>query len=490
MASKSQPKQHVIMVMLDTLMDKAFQRALKEEMLPALSYFMDHAQYFPDVVTPFPTMSVNVESTLLTGHYADQHRVPALAWFNKRENRIINYGTHVRELYKLGLSRSLYDGLYRLNNEHLNPNLTTIHEEIHQAGKTSASINTLMYRGSVQTELQIPKLLRFFVNIEKSIKTSAPYQFTYGRLKKIGPASKYSRLWNKYGFNNKFSTQEFSYLVTYGKIPDFSVVYLPDHDKNVHKRGPMDTKGIKEMDQQLQEILGAFPSWNEALENNIWILMGDNGQAKVGDNKEKALVDLHQLLRPYKITKLRKGVKPEDQIVLGINLRSSFVYSLNLEKLPLKLVAEKLKMDSRIDVIAWREEEWIHVASSEGSFQFTEKGEYTDPYNHSWTIKGDPSILDIKIQNNKILYDNYPDALKRLHSALHSHEGEFIVTSVKPGHEFIGESTPRHPGGASHGGFHKDDSLIPLMVTGTDTKPEYLRVVDLKEWIIRLIHKR
>lgn len=148
----------------------------------------------------------------------------------------------------------------------------------------------------------------------------------YGNLSRLNPQGKYSSVWHKYGFNNKFSTQEFTHLVNKQEIPDFSLVYLPDHDKNVHKRGPMGTKGIKEMDTNLQTMLDSFPTWQEALDNHNWILIGDNGQPAIKKDRKQAFVDLRKLLLPLKITKLSKGVRKEDQVVLANNLRSCYIY--------------------------------------------------------------------------------------------------------------------------------------------------------------------
>ncbi|MFC0472698.1 alkaline phosphatase family protein [Halalkalibacter kiskunsagensis] len=478
----------VIMVMLDTLMDKPLQLALKEETLPAFTYFMEHGTYYSSVVAPFPTMSVNVESTLLTGHYSDQHGIPALTWYSEKENRIINYGTHLIDQMKLGLSKCLKDTLYRLNNEHLNTKVKTIHEELNEQGKKTASINPLVNRGNVPHQLTIPSFIRFFVTIDKHIETQTATKYVYGRLSRLDPNGKYSSVWHKYGFNNKFSAQEFTHLVNNHDIPDFSLVYLPDHDKNVHKRGPMDTKGIKEMDKNLQTMLDSFPTWEEALDNYIWILIGDNGQSGIKDDKSQAFVDLRKLLQPLKVTKLSKGVRKEDQVVLANNLRSCFIYSLNTDDVPLTEIVEKLKTEERLDMISWKIDQWIHVAAGDKkeSFQFKEGGQVKDEFDQTWEIRGDHSILDLTITGNDVTFGDFPDALKRLHSTLHSHEGDFVVISAKPGYELRGEVTPSHAGGASHGGFHKNDSLIPMLVTGTETTPDFFRMVDLKKWILDL----
>lgn len=62
-----------------------------------------------------------------------------------------------------------------------------------------------------------------------------------------------------------------------------------------------------------------------------------------------------------------------------------------------------------------------------------------------------------------------------------------FIVSAKPGHEFISEGSPAHVGGASHGGLHQQDSLVSMIVTGTDSVPSYLRLIDIKEWVLSLI---
>ncbi|MGX1983909.1 hypothetical protein [Thermolongibacillus altinsuensis] len=225
------------------------------------------------------------------------------------------------------------------------------------------------------------------------------------------------------------------------------------------------------------------------MKDHCWIVMGDNGQAPIDADRKKALIDLRQLLRSYRVMKLKEGIKENDQIVLGVNERMAFIYSLNPKHLPLSDLAKTLQKDDRIDVIAWKEEESVHVISPayDGELRFKVAGEYIDEYEQSWSLTGNTDILNLELKNNKILYNNYPDALARLYSALTSHEENYLVISAKPGSEFIGEGSPTHVGGASHGGLHKQDSLVPMIVTGVDSSPKHLRIVDLRDWILSLI---
>ena len=94
----------------------------------------------------------------------------------------------------------------------------------------------------------------------------------------------------------------------------------------------------------------------------------------------------------------------------------------------------------------------------------------------------------MKVTNEgHIQYQDYPDALARLHGALHAQEGHVIIVDAKPSYEFIEEHSHDHAGGGAHGSLHKVDSVVPMIVTGTNELPEYNRLVDVKKWILRLL---
>ncbi|MDQ0217869.1 hypothetical protein [Peribacillus cavernae] len=225
------------------------------------------------------------------------------------------------------------------------------------------------------------------------------------------------------------------------------------------------------------------------MEQNKWITLGDNGQAWVGSKRKEAIIDLRKSLSSYRIMKLRKGLVATDQIVLAVNDRMAYIYTFDLTNVPLHDLARILQKDKRIDVIAWKKGQQIEVRSGEleGEFLFQPDGEYYDQYGQSWSLNGDENLLNLTLCDREIKYGVYPDALARIHSSLYSHEGDFLIVSAKPGHEIIGEGSPTHVGGAGHGGLHEQDTLVPMIITGTDSNPSHLRMVDLKKWILSLI---
>ena len=479
------------MLIIDTLMDSSLQAAIKDGNAPALQFLIENGRYFPDLVSPFPTMSVNVDGTFLTGVACDQHKVPGLVWYNQKEKRIVNYGSHVRELIKLGLKKSMEDIFYNLNHVHLSNQHKTIHEILKDKGIQTASINALLYRGSNPSELKIPLLLSLFTGLNRKVKSYSPDLFSYGAMHKLNPLKRNSFFWQRYGFNDKFSVKELKYLISQNKLPALTIVYFPDLDQSVHKNGRTDVKGIQKIDVQLQEVLNQFNSWEDALANNIWIILGDNGQAYIENNRNEALIDLRKLLSSYQIVKLNKGVTAQDEIVLGVNERMSFIYSLDTQKVPLDDLAKILQQDNRIDVIALKKEKTIRVISGvySGELYYHPEGDFVDEYGQSWFVEGDMDILDLKITDKKIKYGNYPDALGRLYAPFFSHDGNYLIVSAKPGYEFIGEGSPTHIGGASHGGLHKQDSVVSMIITGTDSTPKYLRIIDIKDWVLTLVQQ-
>ncbi|GAA0345323.1 hypothetical protein GCM10008967_39690 [Bacillus carboniphilus] len=141
----------VVFLVVDSLMDQPLQKALQSEDVPALKFFMENGHYYPELISSYPTMSVTIDSTLLTGTYADQHKVPGLVWYNQAEGRVISYGSSVFENVKLGLSNFVHDSLYQLNNSDLSPNVETIYENLQKNGLSTASINGLMLAGIPST---------------------------------------------------------------------------------------------------------------------------------------------------------------------------------------------------------------------------------------------------------------------------------------------------------------------------------------------------
>lgn len=124
-------------------------KGIKEGRTPAVAFLSDHGKVFNDLISPFPSMSVVIESSLITGVGPEDHHIPGLLWYNQTENRLVDYGTITYRTFKLGTEQILEDSLSNLNNLHLNPEISTIYDDASTLGVTTGSINMLLYRGSI-----------------------------------------------------------------------------------------------------------------------------------------------------------------------------------------------------------------------------------------------------------------------------------------------------------------------------------------------------
>ncbi|WP_042142755.1 alkaline phosphatase family protein [Paucisalibacillus sp. EB02] len=477
----------VILLNIDSLMPGPLEVATQTGKAPALQFLMEKGNYISDMVSAFPTMSVTIDSTLLTGTYADKHQIPGLNWFDASKKEMINYGTGFRETFRLGMRRSVHNMLYLLNNVHMSNDVTTIYEDLAKVGIPSASINSFVYRGNIPKRMHVPKLLSTLTRFEDGEwTTKAPPVLSLGVFSKLRPLGITAQI---AAGNYKYTAKELRHLIRKNRLPAFTFCIFQDMDARIHFKGPQDIKVITKIDQEIQKILNMYSSWEEAINQNIWMVIGDNGHSATGTNYRRFIIDLRKTLKKYHIARLERPVQKKDQIVLCVNQRMAYIYVLD-KKLRLQSIIERLKGDHRIDIIAWKDKESINVASGlrEGTLSYSPNGNYIDVYKQTWNIEGNPELLDLHItKNNELSYGNFPDALARLSSALNSHEGRFIVVNAKPGCDFKAQSTPFHLSGAAHGSLHRQESLVPLVIAGTNMKPRYPRFVDMKDFILKLV---
>jgi len=478
------PKKPVIMINVDSLMSGPLLQMIKEGKAPAFQFLMENGYFIPDMVSSYPTMSMTIDSTILTGSYADKHHVPGLIWFDSQENEMISYGSGFREIWDNGLRDVAQNGIIRLNGEHLSDTVSTIHEELNRKGLQSASINGLLYRGSQRHQLHVPKLIAFSTLLPKKIQVKGPTYLSLGALSHYSSDNISERsIWNRMGMNNAFTVNELLLLIQENRLPSFTIAYFPDLDKELHKKGPRTTKGIEKADRNLQSLLNAYPSWSEAIKQAVWIVHGDSAQSDIEENKQKALIDLDQLLDA---TRIWTEEKKDADIAIGINERMAYLYLID-KKMGYEEVIQSLKHEDRIAFFAYRDGNDAIVETTDGDqLIFTPGGSILDQYGQSWTVRGNLSILDLAVKEKLLTYKDYPDALARLNGALHSHDGRFLIVEAKPGFECIESHSFDHAGGGAHGSLHKVDSLIPLLVAGTKERPIHTRLVDIKEWIGRL----
>ncbi|GAA0377595.1 hypothetical protein GCM10008968_36760 [Bacillus horti] len=476
-------------------MAQSIDQGIREQELPTFQFLIEHGQYYQNLVSSFPTMSVTIDSTLLTGTYPDGHLVPGLTWYSTDDQKVINYGTGPMEVFKQGINSVAIDGLIHLNGRHLSRELPTIYDDLAWRGLKSGSINGLIYRGAYDHTLSIPKWIQSFTSLDKEISVKGPDFLAFGSLSNplASVLNLPDGLTNRMGFNNKYAIEVAQYLIQANKLPDFLYVYLSDLDQKLHKKGPTDLSGVKEVDQQLQSLLQAFGSPEKALNEAIIMILGDSGMTQILPADQNPEIKLHELFGDAKVLRPGEAVSTDTDIILAVNETMAYVYLLNKDR-SLEDVANGLIREPRIDIIAWKEREWIYAIQglTGKQLRFKANGNMIDQYKQSWTVEQDYEVLDLEVNtaDQTINYGEYPDALQRLSGALNSHEGNFLVVTAKPGYELADRSSPTHKGGGGHGSIRKMESLVPLIISGTEHKPQYLRIVDLKTYLLDLLTKQ
>lgn len=484
----------VILLMVDSLMAQAIDQGMRQRELPAFQFLIEHGQYYKDLVSSFPTMSVTIDSSLLTGKYPDVHRVPGLTWYQADKKKVINYGTGPMEVLRHGINPVLTDGLINLNGNHLNRKLPTIYEDLARYGLKSGSINGLIYRGTTDHTLTIPGWIQGPSSLKKEIQVKGPDFLALGSLS--NPLKEVKNLpdglTNRLGISNNYSIEAVKYLIQANKLPDFLFVYLPDLDQEIHKKGPSELSGVQKLDGQLQSLLQAFGSPEKALNDAILIIIGDSGMTQLLPTGQNPVIDLPAMFEGTQVLRPGETVSEKTEVILAVNETMAYVYKLKANR-SLRDIADILKMDARIDFISYKDKEWIYVIQGATSKQLKYKanGKWMDRYKQTWTIEEDDKVLDLKVNaaNRTLEYGQYPDVLQRLSGALNSHEGEFLVVTAKPGYELADRSSPTHEGGGGHGSVSRMESLVPLIITGTDQKPQYLRIIDIKSYLLDLLTK-
>lgn len=249
---------------------------------PAFKYLIENGELIPNIVSSYPTMSVTIDSSLLTGTFAGEHNIPGLIWFNEDANRIVSYGSGPGEIWNTGVRNVVQDSVIRLNNEHLNSETTTIYEDLAKRSIQSASINGVIYRGRDEHKLNVPALISTMALLPKDVKVKGPDILSFGVLSQLSPNNNFQKFaWDKMGVSNDFTINEFKFLLKQNQLPPFTLAYFPDADARIHSKGPDNLKAIEKLDESLQEMLNSFPTWEEAIEKVTWIIVGDSGQSYV-----------------------------------------------------------------------------------------------------------------------------------------------------------------------------------------------------------------
>ena len=257
----------VVLVVIDGLTPSMFESADA----PALRFLAEHGEYRRAAST-FPSLTPVCLSSIATGAHPDVHHIPHLVWWNRAEQRIVEYGSSFGAVWAAGLARSLRDTIIDLNLRHLSKDAETIYEALEDTGLTTAAINITCYRGRTRHLPTIPGVpavygpKRFFwYSLYESDRTGSPIAV---RNRALGSIDAYAASVGRW-------------LVTRDGF-DLLVYYLPDYDYASHAAGPDSAhEALARSDAAVAALMDAAGGPDAFLERYAVVVCSDHGQSKV-----------------------------------------------------------------------------------------------------------------------------------------------------------------------------------------------------------------
>ena len=412
----------LILVVIDGLTPSMFEGAVGSGETPTLAALAAHGSY-RRATSVFPSLTPVCLSSIATGAHGDIHEIPHLVWYDRGEQRLVEYGSSFGAVRAAGIGQTLRDTLVNMNGQHLGRQAQTLFELLADSGLRTGAVNFTAYRGRTRHRSSLPFLgdvqgpeRFFFYNLFSSDRTGAPLSW------RNRPA----------GSIDAYATAVGRWLVTRDAF-DFLVFYLSDYDYASHLRGP-DTAlaALQQCDTAIGSLADAGGGVDALLEKYAVIVMADHGQTHV-----REAVSLAESYAGI------EGVLP-----LASN-RAGHVYVQPGCRLDLRTIAARLDAVAAVDVTLFREGSKAVARRDGEELVFA-------PARVGFTQSGDASILD------------HPDALIRSWAALANPNAGEILVSATEGYEFVDLGGGHHVGGGSHGSLVAGDTEVPLLLIGVD----------------------
>lgn len=434
----------------------------ERDRLPAFSFLAAAGLLDLECVSTFPTVTPSALSTLVTGVMPSVHGIRGIMWYHREEDRYVHYWPSHQSLVRGTLPRVLRDIFVHLNGAHLSVSTPTVFERLEAAGLVCGNVNFPITRGSCLHRAALPRLVSWLAGLESDLAVSGPRHCYLGDFVPM-PGFGKQGLFGRFGINDD-RAGDYGAAMIKELRPDFSLVYLNEHDLRSHHAGPMGCAySLAIIDRQLAKLMDAYGSWENAVSEARWILVGDHAQSPIGGRPGYA-VNVFKAFKGLSVAPLAVGGlhAREADLAIAPNDRSALIYLRDPARL--SDVLEQVARWPSVDQIAWREGRDCCAMSAESGrvLRWRAGGDRLDPHGRAWQLAGDPGVLGLRLlRDGGIGGLAYPDALSRLADALAG--GADVVLTAKRGYEF---TTGITMGKGNHGSLAKEDSMVPLLTVG------------------------
>ena len=312
-------------MVIDAMKPAMLERAIATGRAPAWSGSASEGAYVDDCVAAFPSVTPVCAATITTGTGPDQLLIPSMNWYHREEARYVEYGSSFSASRQFGVLRSLTDTVYRLNAEHLSPDVETVFESLDDAGVRTAGTTYLIYRGRHQHEVANESALARIVTSTLFRRTiEGPQELFYADLY-ASAAHRVSRAAGDARRRATSTPAAWARILAEHDLFDFLLFSLPDNDAYSHKNGPhSQPTSIAAADRQLERLMHAGGGPDAFLEQHAVIVTSDHSQAPVEER-----IRLDQAFSEFEVATPSASRSVGAEVALSPAQRSAMVYALD-----------------------------------------------------------------------------------------------------------------------------------------------------------------
>jgi hypothetical protein len=481
-------QRRVVYIVIDGCRTDAFEQAMGSGKAPALEFLRDRGFYHRESSAVFPSITPCATASLITGETPDRHGIPGQCWYDKDEERIVNYGQGPRVAVMQKISEVANDLLVNLNEKHLSREVLTLHERLEDMGLTTATTNFLVRRGRHRYPVDEKVVDDVLLDPQKPDHLLGPKEFYFADVVHGPTAACREGLGVRGKIKRMKATDEYASCVTRDLLEkdaaDMILFYLHENDHLSHHHGPkVQFENLVRSSELIGNVLDALGSWERTAEEVGFVLTSDHGQTPVIKDDEHS-IDLDDVFEDFDVLSPRRGKDPLSEADLAQcgNGRAGYIY-LNPERAPhiQGTVIKTLLHHPGIDQVMWRV-----VESERGRLRFRPAsngdGEVRDERGNRWELDGDLGPVGGLVDDGLIRTPEYPLALWRIHAALGLDRVGDVVCTAKLMYEVSNIIDTKHKG--EHASLHAQDSLVPFIST-LDEPPLHPSTVDVAPHIVR-----
>jgi len=469
-AAAGGPLKKLVLAVIDGARPAMIDAAVGHGRAPALAALIERGRFVRDAVAAFPSVTPVCAATIATGVGPDRHRIPSMNWYDRAQERYVEYGSSFRASLRFGLARQLTDTIYNMNGAHLAPDALTVFEQLDDAGLRTAGTTYLIYRGRHRHEpAQDSALARIaaFALVRRAVL--GPRELFYADIfasRETGCRSTLGRP----GVRDQHAGCVGEYLVRHDLF-DFLLLSLPDNDNHSHRNGPdAQVFAIAQADRQIARLFEAAGGTEAFLREHAMIVVADHAHTLV-----ERMVSLGRAFHGFDVrrpTDLRPVAA--GQIAVCPAQRSAMLYALRergavAQASAVERIVERARRIDGVEHVIWREEGQAVVERGGERLRFAPGAEGTgeaDLRGRRWRLDGEPGVLGLERDGARVRSRAFPDALGRVWDALACETAGDVLLSAAEGVEFADWGGAAHVGGGSHGSLGAGDSLAPLIMCG------------------------